>query len=207
MCNLYKMTSNVDAMRALFGRFKGDTDNMQAYDAIYPNRAAPVLHKGSEGLALAIMTWGVPPPANVARAVTNVRNLSSPFWRSMLVRPEQRCLVPVTAFCEWTGDAGSKRQVWFAMRDAKPFAFAGIWRQAEDGPRMAFLTCVPNALVGEVHPKAMPVILAPGDHDIWLTGSFDDATALAVPYAASAMEIVDTAKAKPMRRVVTGSLL
>lgn len=194
-------------MRALFGRFKGDTDNMQAYDAIYPNRAAPVLHKGSDGLTLSTMIWGVPPPANVARPVTNVRNLSSPFWRAMLAKPEQRCLVPVTALCEWTGDAGSKRQVWFAMRDARPFAFAGIWRETDDGLRMAFLTCAPNALVGAVHPKAMPVILAAGDHDIWLTGSFDNATALAIPYAASSMEIVDTANTKPTRSVVNGSLL
>ena len=185
------MSSNVDAMRALFGRFKGDTGNLPAYDAIYPNRAAPVLHKGSEGLMLSVMIWGVPPPANVARPVTNVRNLASPFWRSMLAKPEQRCLVPVTAFCEWTGDAGSKRQVWFAMRDARPFAFAGIWRHTDDGPRMAFLTCEPNALVGAVHPKAMPVILEASDYGLWLEGDFDQLTVLAKPFSDDAMLIVE----------------
>lgn len=185
------MTSNVDAMRALFGRFKGDTGNLPAYDAIYPNRAAPVMHKDSDGLMLSVMTWGVPPPANVARPVTNVRNLASPFWRSMLAKPEQRCLVPVTAFCEWTGDAGSKRQVWFAMRDARPFAFAGIWRHTDDGPRMAFLTCEPNALVGAVHPKAMPVILEASDYGRWLEGDFDQVTALAKPFGDDAMLIVE----------------
>ena len=196
MCNLYTMSSNVDAMRALFGRFKGDTGNLPAYDAIYPNRAAPVLHKDSDGLALATMLWGVPPPANVARPVTNVRNLASPFWRSMLAKPEQRCLVPVTAFCEWTGDKGSKRQVWFAMRDSNPFAFAGIWRPSDEGPRMAFLTCAPNALVGAVHPKAMPVILAPGDYATWLDGSFDQATALAKPFRDDAMAIIERGEAR-----------
>ena len=109
----------------------------------------------------------------------------------MLAKPEQRCLVPVTAFCEWTGDKGSKRQVWFAMRNGNPFAFAGIWRLTDDGPRMAFLTCAPNALVGAAHPKAMPVILTPNDYGVWLKGDFDQATALATPFDDDAMLIVE----------------
>lgn len=45
-----------------------------------------------------------PPPVAGARPVTNVRNLTSPFWRSALTTPANRCLVPVTAFAEWTAE-------------------------------------------------------------------------------------------------------
>lgn len=60
-------------------------------------------------------------------------------------------------------ETGAKRKVWFAMPDGEPFAFAGVWRPTPEGDRMAFLTCEPNATVAAVHPKAMPVVLAP-DH-------------------------------------------
>ena len=45
--------------------------------------------------------------------VTNVRNLASPFWRSMLVNPERRCLVPSSAFAEPKIGAGRKRNIGF----------------------------------------------------------------------------------------------
>ena len=41
------------------------------------------------------------PETKLTRYVTNVRNLRSPFWRSMLTTPTRRCLVPVTAFSEF----------------------------------------------------------------------------------------------------------
>ncbi|WP_243455609.1 SOS response-associated peptidase family protein [Sphingosinicella sp. BN140058] len=50
------------------------------------------------------------------RKVTNVRNLTSPFWRSSLKDPARRCLVPVTGFCEWEGEKGAKREHWVSLR-------------------------------------------------------------------------------------------
>ncbi len=191
MCNLYRMRSSVDELRGAFGRFVGDTTNLPAYDAIYPDREAPVLRHANGALTLERLTWGVPPPAKVSRPVTNVRNLSSPFWRAMLQTPDQRCLVPVTSFCEWTGEAGAKSEVWFGMVDDAPFAFAGIWRSTDDGARMAFLTCAPNELVGAIHPKAMPVIVQPEDREQWLIGNYDEATALARSLPDDQMRIVE----------------
>jgi putative SOS response-associated peptidase YedK len=121
--------------------------------------------------------------------VTNVRNLSSPFWRTALSRPDRRCLVPATRFCEWTGEVGSKRKVWFSRSDDEPFAFAGLWRPTEEGPAMAFLTCDANPLVAEIHPKAMPVMLDPDDALRWLEDERESACALARPYPAEAMRI------------------
>lgn len=192
MCNLYSMTSNVEALRRLFGRFEGDTANLPPFDEIYPGKPAPVLRRTEEGgLRLETMKWGFPgPPGAGKRPVTNVRNLQSPFWRTALTRPDRRCLVPATRFCEWTGEVGSKRKVWFARSDEEPFAFAGLWRPTEEGPAMAFLTCEANPLVSEIHPKAMPVMLDPNDAMRWLEDERESACALAQPYPAESMRIV-----------------
>jgi putative SOS response-associated peptidase YedK len=199
MCNLYSMTATVDEMRRLFGSFEGETTNLPPFDEIYPGRAAPVLRKSEAGaLVLDTMTWGFPGPvASGGRPVTNVRNLSSPFWRGALDNPLRRCLVPVTRFCEWTAEADPvtkrKSKCWFGMGEGHEplFAFAGIWRPGEGGPFMAFLTCDANQLVGAIHPKAMPVMLRPGDDcDRWLSAERVDACALAQPFADTDMQLM-----------------
>jgi len=50
-----------------------------------------------------------------------------------------------------------------------------------EGDRTTFLTCVPNATVGAVHPKPMPVVLDPGDCEGWLAHEYARACALAKP--------------------------
>ena len=195
MCNLYSMTATVDEMKKLFGPFDGDRNNLPSFDEIYPGKMAPVLRrKEGGGLALEMATWGFPGPAAAkGRPITNVRNLSSPFWRSALDRPDRRCIVPVSRFCEWTGEVGKKRKVWFGMAEHHEplFAFAGLWRPGEGGPFMAFLTCEPNNVVGAIHPKAMPVMLRPGQAAQWLDGTRQDACALAIPFDDADMRIVD----------------
>lgn len=200
MCNLYSMTATVDEMKRLFGPFEGDRENLPAYDEIYPGRAAPVLRKENGALRLDTMTWGFPGPAAAkGRPVTNVRNLASPFWRAALDRPERRCLVPVTRFSEWTQvpdpATGRKRKFWFGMGEGHDalFAFAGLWRPGDGGPFMAFLTCEANAVVGAIHPKAMPVMLRPRDAMSWLDGTRDEACALAIPFDDADMKVLEGA--------------
>jgi putative SOS response-associated peptidase YedK len=102
--------------------------------------------------------------------VTNIRNPTSPHWRSWL-GVENRCLVPFTSFAEpERGPDGKSQQVWFAFDETRPVAcFAGLWtrwtstRKVKEGETtndiFGFLTINPNAEVGAIHPKAMPVIL------------------------------------------------
>lgn len=201
MCNLYRMTSNADAIRQLFGVALGAVDlggaNLPPFESIYPDYEAPVLVAEGQGARLATMRWGWPPFGEVKRPITNVRNLQSPMWRSALRDPARRCLVPVTAFCEYGAAADPvtkrKRQHWFALASGEPFAFAGIWRPVEGGARFAFLTCEPNALVGAVHPKAMPVMLTGSALDGWLRADWSGAAPLVAPFPNAAMvELSDT---------------
>ena len=110
---------------------------------------------------------------------TNVRNTASSHWKRWL-GVENRCVVPFTSFSEFNRDAGG--DIWFALDEDRPLAFfAGIWapqwtsvRKVKEGEvtadLFAFLTSEPNAEVGAIHPKAMPVILtAPEEIETWIT--------------------------------------
>jgi putative SOS response-associated peptidase YedK len=55
---------------------------------------------------------------------------------------------------------------------------------------MAFLTCAANRTVGEVHPKAMPVMLRPSDAARWLDSPREDACRLAQPFEDTLMQRV-----------------
>lgn len=202
MCNLYSMTKGQQAIRELSRALQDRTGNLPLLPAIFPDQTAPVVREGPLGRELVTMRWGLPGPTSMgARPVTNIRNLASPHWRALL-KPDHRCLVPATSFCEYEDTQPRKTPVWFALSKARPlFAFAGIWRQwhgarkAAEAPAdhllFAFLTCEPNAEVGAVHPKAMPVILrTPEDMERWMTASREDLAALQRPLADGALAVV-----------------
>ena len=137
---------------------------------------------------------------------TNVRNTTSRHWQPWLT-PEHRCLVPFTSFSEPGRDAeGKYRPIWFRLagEDPEPLAFfAGIQLQGWEGVRKiktgwetadlyAFLTTEPNAEVGAVHPKAMPVILTePDEIEAWMTAPWDIAKELQRSLAEGALRVVD----------------
>jgi putative SOS response-associated peptidase YedK len=141
------------------------------------------------------MRWGFPhaPPKPGEKPrfgyVTNVRNLNSPYWRPSL-KTEFRCLMPASAFSEYT-DSLPKVCTWFARDEARtPFAFAGIWRPwngtrrtkanpaVSDHLVFSFLTTEANDIVRPIHNKAMPVILTEENWNIWLDGDVAEALAL-----------------------------
>lgn len=196
MCNLYRLDVPADQIARAFDADPGTDPWTGGYVA--PRRPGPVIVARRDApdatvrRSIVPRLWGIPgPKAAGDKPVTNVRNLDSPFWIGTLRHPELRCLVPVTAFQEWSGERGAKRQHWFAIPSRPIFAFAGILRQADDWATFAFLTTEPNRLVGAVHPKAMPVILHDEDHDRWLTADWDEARALVAPYPSQLMTMTD----------------
>ncbi len=188
MCNRYRVSAKGREIARRYGVEIEETEEFSLPPPeVFPKRPGWVVREDGGARRLEAMAWGFPPPPQGRAPVTNVRNLASPFWRSALARPEARCLVPVTDFCEWGGEAGSKVARWFSVPTQPIFSFAGIWRQTPAGPVYAFLTCEPNALVAPIHPKAMPVILHPEDEARWLQGGMADALALAAPFPSQLM--------------------
>jgi putative SOS response-associated peptidase YedK len=176
MCTLYRLASRTAEIAHLFDA--APRTSWEPPLAVYPDRLAPVVGHSHEGPVLADARWGIPPPPRLGtRPVVNIRNLQSPFWKPALAKPALRCLVPADSFCEWTDTpdpaTGRKRQFFFGLASAEPFAFAGLIRPGPQGepPRFAFLTCGPNAVVAPIHAKAMPVILTPDKWRPWLDGA------------------------------------
>jgi putative SOS response-associated peptidase YedK len=130
---------------------------------------------------------------------TNIRNVNSKHWQRWL-GPEHRCVVPFTSFSEFNKTAGG--DIWFALDESRPLAvFAGIWtnwtsvRKVKEGETtndlFGFLTTDPNAEVGAVHPKAMPVILTkPEEMETWMTRPPDEALKLQRPLPDGTLKIV-----------------
>ena len=206
MCNLYSLNKGQDAIRKAFGVQRDATGNLPPLPGIFPNTMAPVVRMLEGERTLAMMRWGMPSPEfalkgkKVDPGVTNVRNTRSPHWRRWL-KPQHRCLVPLTSFSEFNAKAGG--DIWFALGEDRPLAcFAGIlldgWksvRKVKDGETVddlyAFLTTEPNAEVGEIHPKAMPAILTTADeHQTWLSAEWPEAAKLQRPLLDGALKVV-----------------
>lgn len=207
MCNLYSMTTNQEAIRRLFDIMNDEAGNLPSLPGIFPDGVAPVVRITNSQRALSLMRWGMPGPPQFGNApITNIRNTASPHWRRWL-KPESRCLVPVNSFSEYdqkpNAVTGKKDVVWFALNEDRPtFAFAGIWgvyngqrgtkSKPIDGPHnvYGFLTTEPNAVVGPIHPKAMPVILHQDDWDKWLNAPAEEALKLQKPWPDDELKIV-----------------
>jgi putative SOS response-associated peptidase YedK len=73
------------------------------------------------------------------------------------------------------------------------FAFAGPWKLWKDPwgeavDSWCIITCEPNDLTAKFHDRK-PVIIAPEDHETWLTGTPGHALALLRPYPAEQMQV------------------
>lgn len=193
MCNRYRVTANQAELATRYGiALPFPPDEQAPPPELFPKKPAYVVRHEEGARLLDVMMWGVPLQIRgaAAKPVTNVRNLTSSFWRSMLTQPERRCLVPFTEFCEWEGEKGEKIARWFSVPSQPITSFAGIWRPSDQGAVMAFLTTDPNPLVAPIHPKAMPVLLAEEDEARWLEAGWDEAQELVQPFPSQLMRVV-----------------
>jgi len=71
--------------------------------------------------------------------------------------------VPADAFYQWKANAKANQPYAIAMRDRRPFAFAGLWENWKDPGSQEWvrtytiLTTTPNEVVAPLHDR-MPVI-------------------------------------------------
>ena len=186
----------------LFTRFNGDwltpkpMDNRFNSVELYPKSRAYVVREQDGVRGIDTMAWDVLGGA-APWPMTNVRNLGLPQWRRLAADPANRCLVPLTEFCEWTpekhelgdGKPPVKGEKWYDVTDQPIFAVAGFWQHTAKGDGFTMVTCDPNELVAPIHPKAMITILEEADWDRWLRGAYEDVVALQRPFPAGRMTV------------------
>ena len=196
MCNLYTTKASAAEIAAHFKARMPTLFNAPPSE-VYPGAPGLVVREDESGRILQSMTWGFPlrlksmKPGTKPKPVNNIADLSSFMWRFIAAKPEHRCLIPLTGFCEAEGEKGAKTRTWFSVRERPIFAWAGMWKDSHEwGPVYAGLMTDCNAAVRPVHDR-MPVLLHEEDHDLWLRGSLEEAMrfqARCFPDALIAME-------------------
>ena len=181
MCNLYTTKASADEVAAHFRAVIGTSFNVGEGE-VYPGGHGMVVREAEGRRVLQSMTWGFPLPQKSKKTgkpikpkpVNNIRELTSWMWRHIADRPEHRCLIPLTGFCEAEGEPGRMTRTWFSVRDRPIFAWAGMWKNSDEwGPVYSGLMTDCNEVVRPVHDR-MPVLLHEEDYDVWLRGSLDD---------------------------------
>lgn len=171
-------------------------DNRFAPAELRPKSRNYVIREQDGERAWDVMSWDVL-GGQASWPMTNVRNLKLPQWKRLAEKPENRCIVPLTEFAEFTpekhdlgdGKPPLKGEMWFSVVDQPIFAVAGFWQMTAAGAGFTMVTCDANELVAPIHPKAMITILTPSDVDLWLRGSYDDIVDLQRPYDAEKMAV------------------
>lgn len=150
MCNLYSMTTNIEAIRRLFQvNASNDTSgNLPAMPGIYPDYSAPIVRNGASGREIAMARWGMPSSQKALMDATKKRaeklqakGKTVDFKELLRMEPDSgttnirnissahwkrwlgvdnRCLVPVTSFSEYDTIDGKKVPVWFATDRTRP---------------------------------------------------------------------------------------
>lgn len=188
MCGLYSLTKSPGETRALFQYLDEADFPPRAHVAPGQPIAAVRMENGQRRLAL--LRWGFIPSwvkeVKPGKPLINARGetvLEKPSFRNAMRR--RRCLVPADGYYEWSGEEGRKTPYYVQRKDKGLFALAGLWEHwmGADGSEIetaVLMTIAPNAELSAIHDR-MPVIIAPEDHDTWLTAEAEEAARLIRP--------------------------
>jgi putative SOS response-associated peptidase YedK len=169
MCNDYEQQIRwaeyyrmMQALELGIPTVQSDADLPQA-DHIRIGDIGPVMRASDNLGELAPMRFGFPPPRPKASPVFNFRSEGRRFHES------KRCLIPASAFFEFTGKKYPKAMHRFSLVDAPFLAIAGLWREGKAGEPPAFimLTIEPGPDVAPYHDRQV-VVLPPSDWIAWL---------------------------------------
>jgi len=168
MCNDYEQRVRWLDYRRMMERLKlgipphqSEADLPEA-DDIRINDPGPAMRAAGELVELVPMNFSLP-PAGRGGPVFNFRSEGRRFQQS------KRCLIPASAFFEFTGTKYPKAKHRFSLKDAPFMAIAGIWREGEGNhpPAFALLTTAPGPDVAPYHDRQV-VVLPPEDWAAWL---------------------------------------
>ena len=169
MCNLFENTvSFADLVRAFdnVGRpmlrpEPAQAPNWPLFEAVRPTDAAPVVRPFGEGCEALQLRWGfvAERPQTSGKWAPPVTNFRSEGRRFANGEDRGRCLVPATAFYEYTGNRSPKTRWRFTEASQPWFCLAGLWRRHGDGAeRFTLLTIEPGPDMAPYHNRQAVVV-------------------------------------------------
>lgn len=210
MCGRFVLAAPAEEVRAQFGYVEA-----AAFPPRYniaPTQPIATVRRFAGARHFVLVRWGLVPgwvkdPARFtllinARAETAAEK---PSFRAAM--RHRRCLVPASGYYEWRRDPdGGKQPFFIRPRGGGLIGLAGLWEEwcdADGGviDTGALLTVPANAALAPIHDR-MPVVIAPGDFDLWLdvAGARPDEIAGLLRPAAD-----DLLEAVPVSRRVNGA--
>lgn len=152
---------------------------------VAPSQQVAVVRQGADyQRQLGLVHWGFIPSWAKERKgheFINARSESiaeKPTFRSAI--RHKRCLIPSSGFYEWIPVGDHKVPNFIHMADNSIMTFAGVWDVWKTPEGELLETCAilttahtPNGILNYTHDR-MPVILHPGEFDLWLDRDMTD---------------------------------
>ena len=132
-------------------------------DDIKINDLGPVMRVSGNVIELVPMNFSFP-PAGRGGPVFNFKSEGRHFDKS------NRCLIPASAFFEFTGKKYPKAKHRFTLKGYPFLAIAGLWRESKSGgspSSFTMLTTSPGPDVEPYHPRQV-VVLPPEEWAAWI---------------------------------------
>jgi putative SOS response-associated peptidase YedK len=141
---------------------KQDQRDLPQADDIKINDTGPVMRASGNVVELIPMNFGFPPSGR-GGPVFNFKSEGRHFDKS------NRCLIPASAFFEFTGKKYPKAKHRFTLAGVPFLAIAGLWRDGKTKASPAFttLTTSPGPDVEPYHSRQV-VVLRPEDWAAWI---------------------------------------
>src|SRR4051794_26587459 len=111
MCNLKTVKASAGDVAAFFRAQVPINFNAGPGD-VYPGGQGMVVREDNGQRIVQSMTWGWPRPMKSKvtgkpikpKPVNNIADLGGYPWRFIAAKPEHRCIIPLTGFCEAEGE-------------------------------------------------------------------------------------------------------
>jgi putative SOS response-associated peptidase YedK len=127
---------------------------LPAADDVRVGEVTPIMRAHGNVVELTPMKWGFPPARAGGVPVFNFKSEARSFAKS------KRCLIPASAFFEFTGSKSPKSKWRFALGHSPILAVAGLWREGAGGEPDSFtmLTTSPGPDVAPYHDRQIAVL-------------------------------------------------
>jgi putative SOS response-associated peptidase YedK len=203
MCGRYENAADDAELKEEFKKHIGELDIDYDIDQVlYTENIAPTnivkiiqFDKIDNVFKLRTIKWGIKTkikdPARIAKGKdpfimkdifnSRIETISKKGSNYMKYMRENRCIFPMTAFYEWTGEKGKKTAQRIALDKSKIFYAGGIVASGIDDIESAsIITSDPNTYMKTIHNR-MPVLMTINEAGDFLRGPEDLALSLSVP--------------------------